>query len=148
MSTGFLFVYVITQDPHDIDYHSKDPRTGDNHLKLRKEDDWYCFLPTRDFEAGDIEFIDTGVSQNVAKLGGKDQNSMSWMIVSPRPELINKLVRQTHEWHPLEGLVRYWYTFLRKYKRVPHPGGGALPIMTHTGRFQPKGVPQLIRLQA
>ena len=72
----------------------------------------------------DIEFIDTGVSQNVAKLGGKGQNSMSWMIVSPRPELINKLVRQTHEWHLLEGLVRYWYTFLRKYKRVPHPGGG------------------------
>ena len=48
------------------------------------------------------------------KLGGKGQNSMSWMIVSPRPELINKLVRQTHEWHLLEGLVRYWYTFLRK----------------------------------
>ena len=60
----------------------------------------------------DIEFIDTGVSQNVAKLEGKGQNSMSWMIVSPRPELINKLVRQTHEWHLLEGLVRYWYTFL------------------------------------
>ena len=75
----------------------------------------------------DIEFIDTGVSQNVAKLGGKGQNSMSWMIVSPRPELINKLVRQTHEWHLLEGLVRYWYTFLRKYKRVPHPGGGGPP---------------------
>ena len=54
----------------------------------------------------------------------KASNSISWMIVSPRPELINKLVRQTHEWHLLEGLVRYWYTFLRKYKRVPHPGGG------------------------
>ena len=53
MSTGFLFVDVITQDPHDIDYHSKDPRTGDYQLKLRKEDDWCFFLPTRDFEAGD-----------------------------------------------------------------------------------------------
>ena len=92
--------------------------------------------------------MDTGVSENVAKLGGKGQNSMSWMIVSPRPELINRLVRQTHEWHLLEGLVRYWNTFLRKYKRVPHPGGGGLPVMTHTGRLRPKGVPQLIRLQA